>query len=146
VNFEFLHPAPGYVALDDNNAACVLRASTAGGAVLLSGDIGHAAEKALLRRQPDKLRAELLVVPHHGSKTSSSPAFVAAVRPAYALFATGYRNRFGFPKPEVVARYRGSVILNTAESGAIRFSLSDQGVSLLELARAARGQRYWHRP
>jgi competence protein ComEC len=94
------------------------------------------------------LRAEVVVAPHHGSATSSSEAFVDAVRPRYVLFSTGYRNRFGFPKPEVADRYQGvgAQGLDTASCGAIQFTLSPtQGVSTPRCYRDS-ARRYWHHP
>ncbi|HEU0186885.1 MAG TPA: DNA internalization-related competence protein ComEC/Rec2, partial [Gallionellaceae bacterium] len=125
VRFELLHPAADSYAQEDNistnNLGCVLRISTGAYSVLLAADIEKESERRLLQQHADKLRATLLVVPHHGSKTSSTPAFVSAVRPQYAVFTAGYRNRFGHPKAEVVERYRasGSTLLRSDEDGAI---------------------------
>jgi competence protein ComEC len=125
VVFSLLHPdARSY--RKGNNASCVLRIETQGGGrVLLTGDIETESERILLKELRDQLPAEVLVVPHHGSLTSSSPAFVAAVNPAYALFPTGYRNRYRFPRGPVLERYRqaGSVLLDTALQGAITMRL-----------------------
>jgi competence protein ComEC len=86
----------------------------------------------------------VLVVPHHGSRTSSTPAFVAAVDPAVAVFTPGYRNRFGHPRPEVVARYvsRGSAVVRTDRDGAITFDAGSSRIAGVERARAV-GARYW---
>ncbi|WJW76777.1 DNA internalization-related competence protein ComEC/Rec2 [Thiohalobacter sp. IOR34] len=124
VGFELIHPA-GRRRWRGNNASCVLRVVAADGqALLLPGDIEAAAERALLHGTAD-LGADLLVVPHHGSRTSSTAAFIERVGPRYALFAVGYRNRFGFPRPEIAARYRqrGIRLLDTATAGAIHFRL-----------------------
>ena len=129
VNFSLLHPdARSYGK--GNNASCVLRIGTAGGGhAMLTGDIGTESERILLKEMHAQLPAEVLIVPHHGSLTSSSPAFVAAVHPAYALFATGYRNRYRFPRGAVVDRYRraGAGLFDTARQGAITVKLRPGG-------------------
>lgn len=105
-----------------NNASCVLKVTAADGrSLLLPGDIEEPAEQALLTAHAGQLHAQVLVAPHHGSGTSSSAGFVAAVRPDWVLFATGYRNRFGFPRPPVVARYRAAGVrrADTAVDGAV---------------------------
>ena len=146
IAFEWLHPeaeasGPGARA---NNRSCVLRIAAPGGRVLLTGDIERAAERELLRRAPKLLAADALLVPHHGSATSSSPEFVKAVAPRYAVFAVGYRNRFGHPREEVLGRYRsaGSALLRTDTGGAVEIRF-EQGASQIELQRE-RAHRYWH--
>jgi competence protein ComEC len=126
VSFTVLHPQAGATG-SDNERSCVLRISTAYRAVLLPGDIEHGAEARLVRRLGPALHAEVLIAPHHGSKTSSTPAFVAAVSPSFVVFPAGYRNRWSFPAPEVRERYaeRGTEMLITAEAGAIRFRIGD---------------------
>ena len=121
VDFRFLHPTAHFPYLG-NEASCVLRIETAHGAVLLTGDIGEVVERALLRPDPDALRADVVLAPHHGSGGSSDPGFVAATGAKLALVANGFGNRFGHPRAEVVNRWRaqGAEVLETAESGAIR--------------------------
>jgi competence protein ComEC len=94
--------------------------------VLLTGDIEQETERELLDTQPDRLAARVLVVPHHGSNTSSTAGFIAAVAPQYALVPAGYLNRYRFPRPAVVRRYRqaGAVLLETGRSGAISVSFT----------------------
>jgi competence protein ComEC len=127
VAFTVLHPTAGDPG-PDNERSCVLRVSTGARAVLIPGDIEHGAEGRLVRRLGSALHAEILVAPHHGSKTSSTPDFVAAVSPRYVVFSAGYRNRWGFPAPEIRERYvkRGAETLGTAEAGAIRFRIGDE--------------------
>ncbi len=128
VRFEILSPGDDTRA-SGNNASCVLRVVARDGrSLLLPGDIERAVEHRLLRQSPDKLAASVLLAPHHGSLTSSSPGFVAAVRAQLVIFPTGYLNRFGFPKHRVSQRYRaaGATVLNTAEEGAIQVRL-EQG-------------------
>ena len=107
VDFEVLHPsADDYQAANKSNAmSCVLRISNGAHTVLLAGDIEQAQE-ARLAQQGAALKADLLLVPHHGSKTSSSDAFLDAVRPSLAVVQAGYRNRFGHPAAPVLERYR----------------------------------------
>ncbi len=149
VDFELLHPRADYTAggRRGNNRSCVLRVTTAAGSVLIPGDIEQSAERYLLTDQPDKLAADVLVVPHHGSRTSSSEAFIDAVAPQFALFPVGYRNRYGHPKADIVERYRqrGIRLLDSASHGAIRFRLGEPGgLRLLDTWRQS-ARRYWHR-
>ncbi|MBI1175284.1 MAG: DNA internalization-related competence protein ComEC/Rec2 [Sideroxydans sp.] len=147
VQFEVLHPSRESYAIGkirDNERGCVLRISTGVNSVLLAADIEKGSEQQLLRDYAGKLPATLLVVPHHGSKTSSTPAFVAAVHPRYAVFTSGYRNRFGHPNPEVVARYRqiGSELLRSDDDGAIQVEMDGSNFRL-ERFRALH-RRYWY--
>jgi competence protein ComEC len=148
VGFRVLHPRSG-LDPQGNNASCVLRIEAADGAsMLLTGDIESGVEQALLAESPDALKATVLVVPHHGSLTSSTAGFVAAVEPDYALFAAGYRNRYGLPHQRVIRRYRrrGARVLDTARHGAITVRLGDGGgaadVSLYRPSHL----RYWNHP
>ena len=109
VRFELLHPSPGdfVPAARPNALSCVLRVQAADGrSLLLTGDIEAAQEAALLARAGPALRSQVLLVPHHGSRTSSTAAFIGAVAPGTAVAQAGYRSRFGHPAPEVEARYR----------------------------------------
>jgi competence protein ComEC len=145
VRFEMLHPAPAdYAVRRANHVSCVLRVSTAGGAMLLTGDIERAAEAALLARDAAALRAEVLLAPHHGSRSSSSAEFLAAVRPAVAIAPAGYRNRFGHPDAEVLARYRaaGTRVLRTDRDGAVSVRLGATGIAVHGERQARR--RYYH--
>jgi competence protein ComEC len=144
VRFEVLHPqAMDYDTARRSNAlSCVLRVSNGMQTLLLAGDIEQAQEAQLLASGVP-LQAQVLLVPHHGSKTSSSPAFLEAVAPRLALVQAGYRNRFGHPAAPVLARYaeRGVRVVDSAHCGAMRWSSAqpqDLGCQR-ELAR-----RYWH--
>ncbi len=123
----------------------MLRIETADGqVVLLPGDIERGVERQLVATLGPRLAADVLVVPHHGSRTSSTPGFVSAVQPRVALFATGYRNRFGFPKPQVRRRYAetGAKLFNSAHSGAIGIRL--RGGKPAEIVEhRARSRHYW---
>ena len=150
VQFEMLHPdaaSYGKERISKNNRGCVLRISIGKEHILLAADIEKESEQQLLEEHADKLPAGLLVVPHHGSKTSSTDEFIAAVRPGYAVFTAGYLNRFGHPKQEVVQRYArsGAKLLRSDEDGAILVEMNAQGLQL-ELYRKTH-RRYWtHSP
>ena len=123
VSFQVLSPLPESVG-DSNNQSCVLRIVHPAATILLPGDIEASTESALLRRFPaSELSADILVAPHHGSRTSSSSEFVAAVNPAYVVFPVGFRNRYRFPAGDVVARYRanGTRMYRSDEHGALTF-------------------------
>jgi len=128
VGFALLHPPPQFPYLR-NDSSCVLRVDAGGVVALLPGDIGATIERRLVRERPAALRAELVVVPHHGSRTSSDPAFVTAVAPRLAVITTGADNRFGLPRAEVVQRWRaaGARVLGSAGNGAIRIALGGPG-------------------
>ena len=147
VRFDVLHPTAGSYAIDglkSNDRSCVLRIATARGAVLLTGDIEARSEQELLGSAPEKLRAEVLVVPHHGSRTSSTEDFIAAVQPRWAIFPVGYRNRFGHPKEEVVERYRasGAQMLRTDSAGAVLVRIDGEGIGVQAYRNLRR--RYWY--
>jgi competence protein ComEC len=102
VDFVLLHPVAAACAnpkLKANDLSCVVRVSNASGSALLTGDIEARSEADLIDRDPASLSSQLLVVPHHGIRSSSTPEFIAAVAPQVAVFTPGYRNRFGHPPP-----------------------------------------------
>jgi competence protein ComEC len=148
VRFDIVYPPPGNLGQNKaNNGSCVLRIKNSAGSVLLTGDIEKFAENYLLEHAPRAVNADILVVPHHGSETSSTWPFVRAVRPKYALFPVGYRNRFGFPKAPVIRRYERiqAKMLDTARHGAIQLRLTaDQGILPPETYRQTGGY-YWTR-
>lgn len=145
VNFEILSP-DGVTRFNDNNGSCVLRIGAPGSGVLLTGDIEKAAEANLVAYQRQHLPTTVLVAPHHGSRSSSTAAFINAVQPLYVLFPVGYRNRHGHPRPEIVARYRdhGAVLYDSVTHGALTFRFDGAGqVQSVERYRLAAG-RYWN--
>lgn len=145
VAFEFLHPASGSL-LAGNDASCVLRIANDAGRVLLTGDIEAAAESRLLHASADRMQADILVAPHHGSRTSSGAAFVAAVDPAHVLFPVGYRNRWHHPHPEIVERYRarGAQLHDSPAHGAITFEIPASGEIGAPRSWRRERARYWH--
>jgi competence protein ComEC len=145
VDFEVLHPAASdYETANKSNAmSCVLRVSNGARTALLVGDIEAPQELRLAGADPASLKADFLLVPHHGSKTSSSAAFLDAVQPQLALAQSGYRNRFGHPVATVVARYdeRGIRLIRSSQCGAASWqSLHPADIRCQRQA----GQRYWH--
>ncbi len=124
---KVLHPNPELPYLG-NNSSCVLTLELAGQNVLLSGDIGHVIEQRILRLYPD-LQADTLIIPHHGSLSSSSVEFIQQINPQLALVSAGFANRFKLPADKVINRYldHGSKVLDTARCGAIRVDLNHNG-------------------
>ena len=143
VAFEILHPESDAGA-DENNGSCVLKVSSQAGSVLMTGDIERRAERVLLANNKAGLAADVLVVPHHGSKTSSSPDFVQAVSPRWALFPVGHANRFRLPRTDVVKRYldNGANVLLTGQQGAVEILLGNREVSNPKSYRYE-NSRYW---
>ncbi len=142
VHFEVLHPTEAeYASASRPNAlSCVLRVAGTDASLLLTGDIEAAQEAALLARGA-ALASQVLLVPHHGSRTSSTPAFIEAVAPRTAVVQAAYRSRFGHPAPDVVARYaeRGIEIVRSDRCGA--WTLPADGPAVCERLAA---RRYWH--
>lgn len=128
VRFRFLHPPPHFPYLR-NESCCVLRIETAHAAALLTGDIGEVVERDLVRLDHQNgtqdLHADVVLIAHHGSGGSSDPSFVAATGARHALVSSGYGNRYGHPKPEVLARWRnaGAQTWDTSRGGALRLRL-----------------------
>lgn len=144
VGFEIIHPR------DDNwrgnNASCVLRVEVGATVLLLTGDIEKAAEAALVSGSRAKLAADILLVPHHGSQTSSGVGLLNATMPSTAIVSAGWRNRWGFPAPVVMRRYevRNVALLSTAEEGAISLRIHPT-MGVLNVSSYRRGRRrYWH--
>ena len=144
INFEIISPNQG-ILKGDNNNSCVLKIHSQYGSALLTGDIESTAEKWLLTYQPEKLTSDLLISPHHGSKSSSSWQFLQAVQAKTILISTGYKNRFAFPHQEVLSRYdrMQTQWLDTATQGAITVKVTFKKtlVSPLRL----KNRHYWNR-
>jgi competence protein ComEC len=145
VRFEILHPAgTDYSSGAKPNAmSCVLSVSVGSHRVLLPGDIEAAQELSLVREQSSKLASLILLVPHHGSGTSSTVAFLKAVKPQLAIFQVGYRNRYQHPKAEVLKRYQamGIDVARTDDSGAVTVRL---GRSMTVERYRETHRRYWY--
>ncbi|NMG42799.1 DNA internalization-related competence protein ComEC/Rec2 [Aromatoleum toluvorans] len=145
VEFRVLHPRAEVLGkISDNDASCVLRIAAPGGSVLLAGDIERATEQQLVGSEGPALASTVVVVPHHGSKSSSSDAFVAAVSPRAAIHSAGYLNQFHHPHPSVLQRW--------TDGGATNWRTDGQGAVLVEVGArdvAIAGQRelaprYWY--
>ena len=145
VRFEMLHPEQADYArgLKSNDLSCVLKATAAAGSALLTGDIETLSERALSQRHGGRLRADVLLAPHHGSRTSSSPEFLAAVGADTVIFPVGYRNRFRHPNAEVLRRHEatGARLARTDRDGAVTVEFAVPRRQTFE--REAR-RRYWH--
>lgn len=124
VRFEFLHPDSN-VEGKANDKSCVLKVSSDYGSVLFTGDIEKTAERWLTQQHAEQLSSSILIAPHHGSKTSSTSDFLAAVHPTVAILSYGYRNRYRHPNKEVVERYlkKGTQLFDTVTSGAISYTI-----------------------
>jgi competence protein ComEC len=144
VVFEVLHPLASDYArgLKSNALSCVVRIGNGHQTALLAGDIEHHDENALVARGAS-LKADVLLAPHHGSKTSSSAVLLDAVKPSVVIVQAGYRNRFGHPAPDVLLRYgeRGIQMIDSPHCGAATWS--GREVYTLRCERFA-GRHYWH--
>jgi competence protein ComEC len=146
IDFEMLQPSvDSYAdpALKANGRSCTLRVSGPARGILLAGDIEAAQEARLVEQAAGKLRSDVLLAPHHGSGTSSTPAFLHAVSPSIGVFQVGYRNRYHHPKPQVFARYGelGIRRLRTDESGAV---MLDFGAEVGAREYRREHARYWY--
>lgn len=143
IPFRMMHP-PANHEFEGNNASCVLMLGPPGYKVLITGDIEEEAERWLMTEFAHELRARLLVVPHHGSKTSSSYGFIRAVDPDTAIIAAGYLNRFRLPNQDIIQRYlsRGVHVYNTATDGAI--SIKFTRGKLFISAEREQAPRFWN--
>jgi len=145
IRFEMLHPrVDSYesVKWKPNTRSCTLKITLGDHAILLPGDIEAAQEAELVETAREQLRASVLLAPHHGSGTSSTPAFLNAVQPEIALFQVGYRNRYRHPKSEVFERYGrlGVRRIRTDESGAVSMHFGT-GIEVREFR--SEHARYW---
>ncbi len=147
VTFTLLHPdGPGY---QGNDSSCVLRIEAGDTRLLLTGDISRQIEERLVAQLGDGLRSDVLLAAHHGSDTSSSTPFLAAVAPRYVVYTSGFANRYGFPSPSVRARVAdiGALELDTGRSGAIAFHLSsNDGIAGPWLRRQDAAHLWTHQP
>lgn len=148
VQFEVLYPSKDRLQdefLKDNDKSCVIKMTTEYGSLLLSGDIERSSEWQLLEFQADDLASDVLIVPHHGSKTSSTQGFVEAVSPKYVVMTNGYLNRFGHPKPVVQQRYQeaGANVYRSDYDGAVQFVFQAEK-PLVPIAWRKANPKYWH--
>ena len=127
VSFTMLSPRQSFAS--DNDNSCVLKIQSKQGSVLLVSDIEISAESWLVETYGHELKSDILLAPHHGSKTSSSLSFLQAVQPKYILISAGYKNQFGHPHPISLQRYQqiGALWWNTADKGALMLSEQENG-------------------
>ncbi|WAR45896.1 DNA internalization-related competence protein ComEC/Rec2 [Methylomonas rapida] len=145
VGFNVLSPTvDGFASENDNS--CVLKIGEVNASFLLTGDIEHDAEQWLVRRYGPELASTVMIAPHHGSKTSSHDNFLSQVDPELILIPAGYANRFGFPHPRVLQRYKDRHIqsLTTGEDGAITVKIAGESVQVEPFRQSHK--RYWMRP
>jgi len=130
--------------LSDNDSSCVLSIEAGDLQILIPGDISSSIERKILRQQNLLDDTDVLVVPHHGSNSSSTLEFISAVSAQWAIVSAGYQNQFNHPHPDVMKRYQsiGTRVLNTADSGAIEF-LWESGGSVPKVTRAVESKIFW---
>lgn len=144
IKFRFLYPVNRQTNSRNDNS-CVLMIDNGQHKALLAGDIEKIAENKLLELMSDELKSDIIIAPHHGSKTSGMEKFVNAVNPEFVLYATGYRNRYHFPHPSVLKTYEKihAKPFNSVDSGAIRFVISPDGkIDMPERYRVV-NKKYW---
>ena len=147
VEFSFIYPfySKKKKPKSGNDASCVLLIKSEYGSLLLTGDITKSVENKLVKHHRDnQLDIDIVLVPHHGSKGSSSKSFINALSPKYAVVTSGYRNRYKFPKPAVVQAYAhaGAKMVNTADSGMITIRVTKEGIQKPEQYRREK-HRIW---
>lgn len=145
VSFAVLHPVPGAPSEGaDNSRSCVIRIASEEGSALLMGDLEAPQEGELVARLGAELASDVLVAPHHGSNSSSSPGLVMAVSPREVIYPVGYRNAFRHPHPKVVARWEeiGAQSWRTDQDGAVKVEFQRAALDLT--ARRQSHPRYWH--
>ena len=146
MEFRVLHP-PAAASHSGNDASCVILVEAGEARLLLTGDIESGVERALVASGvPGEVDA--VIVPHHGSDTSSSMPFVNAVSADVALVSAGYRNRWGLPRPAVVQRWvdSGATVLVTAHDGALGLRLCSRGGLVRLSGYRLQRRRLWHEP
>ncbi len=148
VDFEVLYPWPGHAPARENDRSCVLRVSAGGHSLLLPGDVEWLGEWALRERSASRLPADLLVLAHHGSATSSHMDFLRQVAPREALVSAGYRHAFRHPSAQVLGRLEllGIAWLETASSGAVQYELWPGQAARRRLWRLEAGHYWLTRP
>jgi competence protein ComEC len=144
VDFEILHPDKDYKK--SNNQSCVLKISNGKANVLITADIESKIEAEMIKFHTEKLKSDVMIIPHHGSKTSSSINFINAVKPDYAIVSSGYKNKFKHPRPEVIRRYQSSGIktYNTAELGTVLLKLNKTVGIRPPASYRTKASHYWN--
>jgi competence protein ComEC len=148
VKFEILHPQQQTyqdLAVKDNDRSCVVKVTSASASILLTGDVERVSEFAMLEDNAALVKSDVLIAPHHGSKTSSSERFISAVSPRWVIVSNGYLNRFGHPKPTIVARYsaHAAQVLRSDYDGAVQINFK-RNLAPVVLKWRKIDRRYWH--
>ena len=145
VHFRVLSPHAEQAALSQNERSCVIKVSNAHHSLLLLADIEKHSERYLLKTQREALKADVMLVPHHGSKTSSLWPFIAAIDPQFALVSAGYRNRFNLPHPTIMARYQQLHIpvFNTAHYGEIQVIFPSDDTEIRYALKRSDNKKFW---
>lgn len=143
VLFTMLSPPKNKFSSKNDNS-CVLKITAPQGSVLLTGDIEAQAEHELITYAGSGLKSDVLIAPHHGSKTSSTADFLQQVKPKLILIPAGYKNRYHFPHPSVITRYQNQQLkwLMTGTAGAIKVKTSTAGLESFSYRTAQ--EKYWH--
>jgi competence protein ComEC len=129
---EILHPMERLLSRKSNDNSLVVRVSSGGTSFLFPGDLEAAGEQQLISRSGSKLRSDVLLAPHHGSRSSSSKPFLEAVAPKVCVISSGHANPFGFPSQEVLERLKGQGcrVLRVDEVGAVELSVAQEGFQI----------------
>lgn len=145
VHFTILYPMEDDLDFG-NDSSCVLRIHNRNQSVLLTGDIEKYAERNLLARIPQRLKSDIIIAPHHGSKTSGLENFIAAVQPKIVIYATGYRNRYHFPHQSVIRAYDKihASSFNTVDSGTLHFKMKQSESTFHPEQYRIANKKYWH--
>lgn len=145
VRFQYLYPGSRDLGLG-NDSSCVLSIDNGVHRILLPGDIEKVAEKQLTTYWQKELLSDVLIAPHHGSKTSGLAAFIMSVHPRYVLYAAGYHNRYHLPSAKIVAQYEKvkAKAYNTVDTGMIQFKITrDHDIQRPECYRESHA-KYWY--
>ncbi|MFW5431724.1 MAG: DNA internalization-related competence protein ComEC/Rec2 [Methylophilaceae bacterium] len=148
IRFEVLHPSvQSYqdINIKDNNRSCVIKVTSRYGSILLTGDVEKESEQLLLKTHKYKLASDVIVAPHHGSKTSSTESFIKAVNAKHVIFTVGYLNRFKHPKSTIIARFasRGSQDYRSDHHGAITLDFMRDNTLKVSAERIV-NKKYWY--
>jgi len=148
VEFEVLHPPRWFPDDLNNDASCVIVVRSGESSILIPGDISAVVEERLLREHPNLRGVDVVVAAHHGSRSSSAPAWVRRLSPDYVLVSSGAANRFGHPHREVVARWlqKNARVLDTADCGAIQVTVGPQGARQTPGCPRRDEPRWWTAP
>ena len=145
VQFTVLSPSAAQASLSQNERSCVIKVSNAYHSVLLIADIEKQTERYLLKHNREALKSDVMLVPHHGSKTSSLWPFIGAVKPQLAIVSAGYKNRFNLPHPKIMARYQqlNIPVFNTAQYGEIQLYFSHNHAEINPVLKRLDHKKFW---